>query len=200
MSRIQPVPRRPPAMGVHSTLWSPHVLVPIVSCDRYPKYCSQREKHTRPPAKVCFTPKEIAMKVMHTPHLVHKASGVVLLYSAENLAPAFSGSRTRPTSVWPAQVRRVSAASLACFDGVKTYTERSALSFFIAIAAPGFVGLLTSTLSNAVVLHRQLHGKSNSTYYYDCRLPSSAMLAPTYQGYKHSAGFCHGHGRAKQAI
>jgi hypothetical protein len=76
-------------------------------------------------------------------------------------------------------VRAVNAGDLRCFGDVRSYTERSAVSFFIASTARAFVGILASTMSNAIVLTRQLRGEANSSYYYDCTT-ERALLAPKY--------------------
>jgi hypothetical protein len=157
-----------------------------IESDWYPEYCTWRGK--RNGAKLCFSPAEIASKLLSTPGLV--GSGVVLMFASDRVAMSFQRPSAEPLAVWPRNVRSVNAGDLRCFDDVRSHTERSAVSFFIASTARAFVGMLASTMSNAIVLTRQLRGETNSSYYYDCTT-ERALLAPKYAGFGPSARVCY---------
>jgi hypothetical protein len=161
-----------------------------IESDWYPNYCASRGKPAK--TKLCFTPGEIASKVLSVPGLV--GSGVVLMFATDRVAMSFKRPTAEPLAVWPRNVRAVNAGDLRCFGDVRSHTERSAVSFFIASTARAFVGVLASTMSNAIALTRQLRGKANSSYYYDCTT-ERAMLAPKYAGFAASAGVCYARAR-----
>ena len=97
-------------------------------------------------ARRCIPPDEVAA-VTAAARAASNATGAVLFYAADNLAP--SGPRVRPGAFGAATVRLPNAAASTA------YTVRAAAELFAAAAAPaGFYGNSFSTFSRGVAMLR----------------------------------------------
>lgn len=148
-------------------------------------YCKQRpilaERKGGEPIKACYSPKEIAVALLEG-KLVPKLSAEthVLIYG--DPAPQFAkGTGGHPLEVWPIifPLVHVEHKDPGCSRSLKalTYNERAFVDMWIASKATHFVGIMTSTFSNAVTQVRHINDQ-DSSFAYSCS--SIAPLIPRF--------------------
>jgi len=161
--------------------------------DWYPTTCGKWEKAMK--TRVCYTPKEVMRKLMHTRELLGYKTAL-LLY-AEDRTPAFKG--VKEVFAKKFEVRTV-ATTPGCRLKRLSYGERSVVSFFLGASSSIIVGTHHSTFSNMMRLHRERQGIWSRNYLYDCspkvgtKAKKTAVagltLALPYHGHHQEARAC----------
>jgi len=139
-------------------------------------YCLKRERLTG--QRHCFHASDVL------PQVTRSLPDTRRILVIGDIASMAEEERVTALEGWPSGYRVVSTETLGCLSSRFRYIHRAAMDFFLALDASAFVGLTSSTFSNAVMSTRQLHrsrlrpSTPPHNYVYNCAKYHHERLVP----------------------